>query len=249
MKKLSQQERALFGECPVCHAAHGQSCMADDGAGPVDYGAHRRRIQLAPSEVLEYGEAGTHYKYYVDGLEAVKVAGPEWSPETRLMLIMATSLLMQTMANKGVPYGTPGFPNLQTLLEIGGTPADELEAMRGMLMQSIDELLLPYFRDGKLPDVPSHIEEAAKQQNEFQVGLIFGAELAKGVKEAKAKGLSTPLEDEILELLEEAMALGKEMGGDMAKLLLKLDEKRWPGASEFKNIVITAATLAGIKLH
>jgi hypothetical protein len=60
-RELTYDERATYGECPVCHAADGQPC--DSGIGlhlgvtvsglPPKEGAHLGRLQRAPFRVRE----------------------------------------------------------------------------------------------------------------------------------------------------------------------------------------------------
>lgn len=58
-KELSYEERATWGDCPVCKATHGQKCSPDvgiplghtvDGSPPND-GVHLGRLQRAPKAV------------------------------------------------------------------------------------------------------------------------------------------------------------------------------------------------------
>lgn len=57
------EERSTWGECPVCHAPHGEKCSADvgiclgstvSGARPSD-GVHLARIKKAPMRVALVG--------------------------------------------------------------------------------------------------------------------------------------------------------------------------------------------------
>ena len=63
IRELSFDDRARWGECPVCHAPHGTFCYADvgiqlgqrvDGRPMKDgEGAHLGRLQNAPHRVRE----------------------------------------------------------------------------------------------------------------------------------------------------------------------------------------------------
>jgi hypothetical protein len=50
-RKLSYDERANYGECPVCHAKHGERCK-DERQGP-QHGVHLGRLQNAPMVIRE----------------------------------------------------------------------------------------------------------------------------------------------------------------------------------------------------
>lgn len=58
---LTYDERATYGDCPVCGAAHGERCDSNvgfrfgqtaSGSAPAD-GVHLGRLNSAPFEVLE----------------------------------------------------------------------------------------------------------------------------------------------------------------------------------------------------
>jgi hypothetical protein len=57
--ELSYDERAVWGECPVCHARPGESCHPEVGillgvnvdGKPPENGAHLGRLQKAPFKV------------------------------------------------------------------------------------------------------------------------------------------------------------------------------------------------------
>ena len=59
--ELTFGERATWGECPVCHAEHGEGCMdnvplsapVENGVRPglYQFGAHLGRLQRAPMRV------------------------------------------------------------------------------------------------------------------------------------------------------------------------------------------------------
>ena len=60
-RKLTYEERAVWGECPVCHAKHGEKCdfsvgiplgVNVNGEHPKD-GAHFGRLMNAPYYVSE----------------------------------------------------------------------------------------------------------------------------------------------------------------------------------------------------
>lgn len=247
--KLSQQERAVFGICPVCQAANGQPCivaMIPGDDGPVDFGAHRRRLQLAPTEVPGQDQGdGTMPDHYLKALERVKACGPDWPAEVRLDLIMATAMMMQAGFNAGLPYGAAGLPNMQTLIEIGGMPAAELEGLRDMMAMQIDSVLVPFFREGKLPGEAGAVSEV--QQIVQGAGASLNETLV-GIREAVKAGNATEGEKRLIELLEEGMEIGKDMLRDLLPLVLGIDEKRWPGAAEVKAAVIFGAQHAGVEL-
>ena len=59
-REATYQERATWGDCPVCHAGHGEWCRATgiplgtniNGVAPVQGdGAHLGRLQNAPTRV------------------------------------------------------------------------------------------------------------------------------------------------------------------------------------------------------
>lgn len=60
-RELSFQERATWGECPVCKAEDGEPCHPEIGfalglnvdGSPPAYGAHLGRLQRAPLQVKE----------------------------------------------------------------------------------------------------------------------------------------------------------------------------------------------------
>jgi hypothetical protein len=62
-RDLTTAERMVYGECPVCHAADGESCFAEVGlqlgrrvdGRPMQTGdgAHLGRLQQAPMRVRE----------------------------------------------------------------------------------------------------------------------------------------------------------------------------------------------------
>lgn len=61
VRELTSAERMKYGDCPVCHAKHGQPCdanigiplgMSVNGQPPLD-GAHLGRLQRAPVRVRE----------------------------------------------------------------------------------------------------------------------------------------------------------------------------------------------------
>lgn len=50
-RELTYEERATFGECPVCHAPHGERCDGNQGfsfGGPKTGGVHLGRLNNAP---------------------------------------------------------------------------------------------------------------------------------------------------------------------------------------------------------
>ena len=57
--ELTYQERATWGECPVCHAKPGEWCDGTQGIAlglnthgdPPEHGAHLGRLQRAPKRV------------------------------------------------------------------------------------------------------------------------------------------------------------------------------------------------------
>lgn len=60
-RELTYEQRATWGECPVCHALHGQPCDSSvgiplgftvSGTRPTE-GAHLGRLQRAPMRVRE----------------------------------------------------------------------------------------------------------------------------------------------------------------------------------------------------
>lgn len=63
VRELSFDERCKWGECPACHAKHGEYCDADIGAQlgvradgrrmRTGEGAHMGRLQRAPIHVCE----------------------------------------------------------------------------------------------------------------------------------------------------------------------------------------------------
>ncbi len=52
LKQLKYEERATWGQCPVCSAAHGEMCRPDTPDTPTDtqigIGAHMARLVNAP---------------------------------------------------------------------------------------------------------------------------------------------------------------------------------------------------------
>ena len=64
-RELSYDERIRWGECPVCHASHGEYCHPDVGIQMgrhidgsrirLGEGVHMRRINAAPTKVTEIG--------------------------------------------------------------------------------------------------------------------------------------------------------------------------------------------------
>ena len=60
-RELTYDERATYGECPVCHAKHGEWCDGNIGVPlgqsvsgyPTSNGVHLGRIQRAPMAVRE----------------------------------------------------------------------------------------------------------------------------------------------------------------------------------------------------
>lgn len=58
-REATYEERATWGECPVCHRPHGEPCDPDVGlhlgvtasGRPAEGGAHLARIQAAPRRV------------------------------------------------------------------------------------------------------------------------------------------------------------------------------------------------------
>ena len=57
-KELTTEERMTWGECPVCHAKHGENCdpgmglQLGLGIGPINpEGAHLGRLNNAPFKV------------------------------------------------------------------------------------------------------------------------------------------------------------------------------------------------------
>ena len=55
-RDLTFDERATWGECPVCHASHGEYCHAEFGTHlgsqlKTGEGAHLGRLQSAPSKI------------------------------------------------------------------------------------------------------------------------------------------------------------------------------------------------------
>lgn len=60
-RQLTNDERFVWGECPVCHAKHGEKCHPEVGfalgvsisGGRPTEGAHLGRLSLAPERVRE----------------------------------------------------------------------------------------------------------------------------------------------------------------------------------------------------
>lgn len=56
-RELSYNERAAYGECPVCHAKHGERCNPNIGnpwgLNARENGAHLGRLTNAPMRVRE----------------------------------------------------------------------------------------------------------------------------------------------------------------------------------------------------
>lgn len=88
-------------------------------------------------------------KEYIERLEAAKKVGPDWPAQTRLDLAMACAYMIQRhqyqelFAGKKIPAE---IPNMQSILEIGGMPAEELEALRPTIIKSIDTTMIPFMR-------------------------------------------------------------------------------------------------------
>ena len=63
IRELTNDERMKWGDCPICHATHGEYCRADvgiqlgvkvDGSRMRDgEGCHTRRLMDAPFQVRE----------------------------------------------------------------------------------------------------------------------------------------------------------------------------------------------------
>lgn len=52
VRELSVHERHTWGECPICHAKHGEECE-EPGAPPGQKGSHVKRLERAPLRVRE----------------------------------------------------------------------------------------------------------------------------------------------------------------------------------------------------
>ncbi|MDI1303016.1 MAG: hypothetical protein PSX71_14015 [bacterium] len=170
---------------------------------------------------------------------------------------MATSAFMQSAFMSGIPYGMHGVPNMQTLLELGGMSADELEGVRDSIVGDIDDLLLPFFIEGKLPEMPdSRALPYEGFEDEGAASIVSkmvdtGAALRgilDGIKAGKEKGEATAAEVELVEDISDGFALVKEICADAAVKLLQLDEVRWPDSPKVKGAVVFGAQLAGLDL-
>lgn len=255
MRKLSHGEKMVFGDCPVCSAPHGMPCIPVDetgGMARMQDTAHMGRLCNTPDEVPHDeaeaapaddapeidinmdGYAG--FTYYIDGLEKVKLSGPEWLPETRLMLMMATALYMQAAFNAGAGYGAHGLPNMQSLLELGGMTSEEMEAIRPQICAHIDNEFLPFFRDGTMKDFGGHAAELQEltpeiiMAQEIQQASAAALVIIQGVLEHNAAGTMTAEEA----ALGEAVAKMKVVGGEMRDAVMALDQSRWPGLEKVK---------------
>ena len=67
-------------------------------------------------------------KHYTDLLNKALDSGPHWPAEARMALMAAAAYFIQQNIMKGMSYGDPQLPNMQTILEIAGMPAEDFEA-------------------------------------------------------------------------------------------------------------------------
>ena len=59
IKELNWDERATWGECPICHAPNGEYCYSEVGipigrnanGQPPERGVHLGRLQKAPTKI------------------------------------------------------------------------------------------------------------------------------------------------------------------------------------------------------
>lgn len=59
-KKLTYEERAVFGTCPICAAAEGEVCRPEAGIlldAELGPGAHVARLLAAPKQITTLNEA------------------------------------------------------------------------------------------------------------------------------------------------------------------------------------------------
>lgn len=72
----------------------------------------------------------------------------DWDDQDRLALVIGISSFMQQIYSTGVPYGAPGLPNMQSLIEVGFLGYGEqdpeyLAQSREQLLQFVEIELLP----------------------------------------------------------------------------------------------------------
>jgi hypothetical protein len=48
-RELTLSERCRWGECPICHAKHGEDCNPEQG----NWGVHFGRIRNAPKKISQ----------------------------------------------------------------------------------------------------------------------------------------------------------------------------------------------------
>ena len=67
-------------------------------------------------------------KHYTERLMKALDSGPHWPAEARMYLMAAAAYFIQQNIMKVMSYGDPRLPNMQTILEIAGMPAEDFEA-------------------------------------------------------------------------------------------------------------------------
>lgn len=84
-------------------------------------------------------------KHYTEILRRALSSAPHWPAEARMHLMAAVAYYLQQKFMQGMKYGDPNLPNMQTILEIAGTPDKDFEAyIKVQITEWVEGVFLPW---------------------------------------------------------------------------------------------------------